>query len=376
LTKRERYLAALRCEEPDRVPIVVRGVDPLHDVAGLPASNHPSFKPLIRAAGEKTEWAYRWHPPEEHLLSSAPEAVVRTEIRASDKEGFEERVTTYETPLGPLQEFEYISPEGKPGMMKKYPIESGDDVERFFSIPYRFKRPDTSLYFGLTKRMGENGVVMASIGDDPIGHLLRWIGLETLAVWSKSERETILRLLDEFYRRCELLVKALLEDNVGPVFATLGMEAVTPPWFSKKDFYEFVTRYDERLWAPIRDRGCIIHVHCHGGLKTVIDDFIRMGASCLHPVEAPPMGDLELQEAKQMVSGKICIEGNIQLDHIYSRDEESVRELVRKAICDAATGGGFVLCPTASPIPPVLTEKVLQNYLAFIEAGLEFGKIY
>jgi hypothetical protein len=368
-------MAALRCEQPDKVPIVVRGVDPLHDVAGLPPSSHVSFKPLIQAVAEKTEWAYRWHPSQENLLSNSPKATIGTKVRPSDQEGFEEKVTTFDTPLGPLQEIEYVSLENKPGMTKKYAIESPEDIERFFSIPYQFAKPDSSQFFALAKRMGENGVVMASIGTDPIGHLLKWIGLENLAIWSVTDRGTIIRLLDEFYRRCELLAKALLEENVGPVFSTLGMEEVTPPWFSKRDFSEFVTQYDERLWAPIRKRGCLVHVHCHGSLKKVIDDFVRMGASCLHPVEAPPMGDLELREAKHMLNGRICIEGNVQLDDIYSQNDEFIHESVRKAISDGAPGGGFVLCPTASPIPPVLPDKVLHNYLAFIESGLKYGKL-
>jgi len=373
MTRRERYLAALSCRETDRVPIVVRGVDPLHNVAGLPPSGHPSFKPLIEAVAQKTEWAYRWHPPEEDLLSVAPGAKVRSETRSSDKQGFEERVTVFETPLGPLESIEYLSPEGKPGMTKKYPIESTDDLEKFLSIPYQFRQPDTADFFDLQKRMGENGLVMANIGPDPVGHVLKWIGIETLAMWSVNERENVFRLLDKFFERCLLLVEAMLAEKVGPVFSTLGMEGITPPWFSEKDFRDFVTQYDERLWAPLRESSCLLHVHCHGSLKRVVDDFIRMGANCLHPVEAPPLGDLELKHAKEILSGKICIEGNVQLDDIYSQNEEYIRELVRKAIQDGAPGGGFVLCPTASPIPPVLEKKVLQNYLAFIEAGLEYG---
>ncbi len=375
MTNRDRYIAALSCRETDKVPIVIRGVDPLHNVAGLPSSDHPSFAPLIRATAEKTEWAYRWHPHEENLLSTAPEATIHIVERTSNQEGFRERVTVYDTPLGPLEAIEYISLEGKPGMTKQYPLKSTNDLEKFLSIPYLFRRPNTAEFSKLEKRMGDNGVVMANIGPDPVGHVLEWLGMETLAMWSINERESVIRLLDEFFERSSLLVKAMLEDKVGPVFSTLGMEEVTPPWFSKKDFDEFVTRYDERLWGLIREHGGLVHVHCHGSLSRVIDSFIKMGASCLHPVEAPPMGDLELKEAKRILRGSVCIEGNIQLDDIYRRDEEFIREAVRKAIGDGAPGGGFILCPTASPIPPVLEEKVLRNYLAFIEAGQEYGKM-
>lgn len=328
---------------------------------------------MIDTVAENTEWAYRWHPPEENLLSCHSDAAIRIEVQPSGQEGFDEETRTFEAPLGPLKTIKWVSREGKPGMTKKYLIESLEDVERFLSIPYQFREPDVTRFFELQTKMGSNGVLMASIGMDPIGHVTHWLGLETLAIWSLTEREAIFRLLDEFYHRAELLVKALLSAKVGPVFATLGMEQATPPWMSVDDFTAFTTRYDERLWAPILEAGGLVHVHCHGNLKQVIGDFIDMGAGCIHPVEAPPMGDLELHEARQLMQGRISIEGNIQLDDLYTKDEEYIRETVKQAITDAAEGGGFILCPTASPIPPVLDEKVLNNYLALIEAGLEYG---
>jgi hypothetical protein len=373
MTKHERYMAALKCEKTDRVPIVIRGVNPLFSTAGWPPTDHPSFKPLIDEVAEKTEWVYRWHPPGENLLSFHPDAQIRTETRNSEQIGFKEKVRTYATPLGNLETIEYVNLEGKPGLTKKFLIETGQDMEKFLSIPYEFHRPETSEFFDLKRKMGDNGVLIANIGFDPIGHVTNRLGLENLAIWSVSNREGLFRLLNEFTRRAELLIKALLEDNVGPVFSTLGMEQAVPPWFRESDFDEFVTYYDERLWSMIRNEGGLLHVHCHGNLKKTAEKFIIMGANCLHPVESPPMGDLELREAKKIFDGKICIEGNIQIDDIYREDEEGIRELVRIAISDAGRDGGFVLCPTASPIPPILEDKILQNYLALIEAGIEYG---
>ena len=40
---------------------------------------------------------------------------------------------------------------------------------------------------------------------------------------------------------------------------------------------------------------------------------------------------------------------------------------------EAAAGGGFVLCPTASPFTPVLPERAVRNYLAMIETAEECG---
>jgi hypothetical protein len=162
MTKHERYMAALKCEETDRVPIVIRGVNPLFGTAGWPPTDHPSFKPLIEAVTEKTEWVYRWHPPGENLLSCHPDAQIRTETRHSEQVGFKEKAKTYTTPLGNLETIEYVNLEGKPGLTKKFLIETDQDMEKFLSIPYDFNRPETVEFFKLKKRMGEDGVLIVN----------------------------------------------------------------------------------------------------------------------------------------------------------------------------------------------------------------------
>lgn len=86
------------------------------------------------------------------------------------------------------------------------------------------------------------------------------------------------------------------------------------------------------------------------------------------------MGDIELAEAKRRLAGKMCIEGNLQIGELMTSTPEEIRRTTRKIIEDAAAGGGLILCPTASPHWPTLSDKVLANYRAFVEAGLEFGR--
>ena len=50
MTSRQRQIAAFKCQEPDRVPISVRGVDP---VSNAQIRKHQSYRPLVEAVREK-----------------------------------------------------------------------------------------------------------------------------------------------------------------------------------------------------------------------------------------------------------------------------------------------------------------------------------
>jgi uroporphyrinogen-III decarboxylase len=99
-----------------------------------------------------------------------------------------------------------------------------------------------------------------------------------------------------------------------------------------------------------------------------------MDNNCQHPIEAPPMGNVTLAEAKRRMGRKICLEGNIQIGDLYSCPEEEIERATVEAIRAAGEGGGFILAPTASPYSPTLPEVACRNYLTMIRTGMEYGE--
>lgn len=125
------------------------------------------------------------------------------------------------------------------------------------------------------------------------------------------------------------------------------------------------------LWSA--ERRELVHVRCHGPLNAVLEEFVVMGANCLHPVEPPPLGDVPLQEAKRRIGISLCLEGNIQIGDLYAMEPEAFRKSVGETVLVGKEGGGFVLCPTASPHTPTLSPLAVQNYLTTIETGVRLG---
>jgi hypothetical protein len=93
----------------------------------------------------------------------------------------------------------------------------------------------------------------------------------------------------------------------------------------------------------------------------------------LHTIEAPPVGDCTITQAREVLGNMILI-GNIQYDDLRSQEPAGVDAMVHSAI-EEAKGGRFILSPTAGPYEEAISDHMLKNYIAFIEAGIKYGKL-
>ncbi|KPJ55769.1 MAG: hypothetical protein AMS16_03660 [Planctomycetes bacterium DG_58] len=370
MTPRQRLLAAMRCEVPDRVPIQVRGVYPTNP--NWMKNHDESYRVLYDLVLEKCDpvqpFGLRptWHGIDRDSLNRRVDEVPVDEDWVED-------VVTIGTARGPLTEIYRRSLKGEPGFQTRHAVENEEDLERFLSIPVVMPQFDPRPFFEAVERAGERALVIGEIGLNPLAEACRLLGSELLAIWSVMKRGLLKDLVLELRRRWTAETERLLDAGIGPVMATYGHEVALPPLLSPADFREFVVEVDLPVMQMVRERGNLIHVHCHYNLNKVLDTFIELGVNCLHPMEAPPMGDIELPEAKRRLKGKICIEGNLQIGELQMSTPERIRELTRRIIEDAAEDGGLILSPTASPFWPTLCDRTRDNYLAFIEAGREFG---
>jgi uroporphyrinogen-III decarboxylase len=77
------------------------------------------------------------------------------------------------------------------------------------------------------------------------------------------------------------------------------------------------------------------------------------------------------EDAKRRIGDRVCLEGNIQIGDLYHDPTDVLVEKVQRTIDTGAPGGGFILCPTASPHTAELTPQTVKNYLAMIETAVQ-----
>lgn len=118
--------------------------------------------------------------------------------------------------------------------------------------------------------------------------------------------------------------------------------------------------------------GIPTHVHSCGPesflVKTAAEE---TKLTVIDPLEIPPMGDCNLKELKQLYGDKIILKGNLHTIQVMLHDTpEMVREASRKAIDDAARGGGFILstgdqCGRDTPD---------ENIFAMVDTSRTYGR--
>lgn len=211
--------------------------------------------------------------------------------------------------------------------------------------------------------MGEDGVVGVAVGTPMLG-----LRAEDVYEWH-DHREAVIRRCEQWgeacVRRAQEVVKlkpdfvltgssGLMINNPESIFRLLGLPTLKE-----------VTRICKQAGVPTQ-------VHCCGPEY----DLVRIAAeetdlSSINPLEIPPMGDCDLARCKREFGSKIGLMGNLHTTEVMLRgSRQTVVEAARRAIDDAAAGGGFILstgdqCGRDTPD---------DNLRALIETAREYGR--
>lgn len=284
-------------------------------------------------------------------------------------EDFERQITILHTPAGDLWASKRVGLKYQPGLQETFFIKTGADAEKYLSLPLPQWVGDVDSFFVVDREIGEQGIADVSLGFNPAGFVAELCGSETFALMSVTDRDVLHALCQ---RQMEIMletVKFLLGQGVGPFFSMAGEEYLVPPLHGPTDFGDFNVRYDKPIIDLVHDAGGRVYIHCHGSVKRVMQGFLDMGVDVLHPFEAPPMGDITPAEAKEVIRGRVCYEGNIQIHHMYEHTPEQVREETQ-ALIDAVFDDrvGLIVCPTASPYIPGEGQVCLERFRAMVEA--------
>jgi hypothetical protein len=358
MTSRERLLTALRCQQPDRVPVTLfmNPYDP-----GNPLTADPSYSELLQACREYEDVFYYVGAPLGFLLTAYPVETRTTQLPSGDTE---HRV---ETPRGPLTA---IYRSGARGELKRWITEPAD-VEKWLSLPYVPPTVDHAPLREARQRLGDEVLTQVTMTDPSC--CTAWIAEETVALWTLEERGLLRDFYDECFRRHRDQVLQVL-DGPAEVIYFNGPEYCLPPLMSPRDFEEFVCHYDRQLFALIRERSDkLIIVHSHGKVRQFLTQFRDTGLHGLNVLEPPPMGDVILAEAKALIGDTVCLIGNLQWSELVTATPDGVRRLVREAMEQGKPGGGFILSPTAMPYESPLSPQTERSLLLYLQYAREYG---
>jgi hypothetical protein len=358
MTSSERLRRAYNHETMDRPAVYI------YNSTGFPDA---TYEPLAEYERLNCDLVMRWSPS--RVRGESP-----LEIHASPfSDQYERQEHLLHTPAGDLRGIFMKNLKGFSGIHKSPLINCKEDLEKYLTIPPI--RPEdfaTDSFPDVQARIGERGIVQVPFGS-PAGEIARLCGSENFAILSICERELIHRCCEAEMKKRIAMLQYLFTNNVGPYFAFGGEERIAPPLHSPQDFREFIVKYEQPIIEFIHNNNGVVHMHCHGSIKDIMDDFVTMGVDVLHPIEAPPSGNIPLDEAKTKAGGRVCLEGNIQIAAIYELTAEMLIEQTKKLINTGFSNSqGLIVTGSAPPYIPGEGKKCFENYKAVIDTVLDY----
>jgi uroporphyrinogen decarboxylase len=377
MAPRQRLLAAIRHEEPDRVPISPRIWAYLTAYYGggsweyeLRAAEEFGYDPCIPAGAPlppliAPALTYRHVPPE-----------VRITQQVAEQDGAVTVRLRFDTPAGPLTDEISLPPPGREYGISPSPVwrerllKAPADLDRLAYVLPDPDKPRLAHYHEIARIVGDRGLVEMTL-NPPLDHFLGDLrGLTELMIDFYEDRPFFDRMFAFAQGYALRLLKAALEGGVPTIFGTWYYASLSAGWSPKlfrAVFAPLIRQHADLTHAC----GGIYHIYDDGKMMRTLGDYVAAGADIVETLTPPPVGDVDLAEAKRLYGGRTCLKGHIDLLYVIKEGTpETIAEAVRQAIEIAAPGGGFILGTSDS----IRDGTPDENVRAYFAAAHKYGK--
>ncbi|MGQ9556197.1 MAG: uroporphyrinogen decarboxylase family protein [Anaerolineae bacterium] len=377
MSSRERLLAAIRHEEPDRVP-----VSPRMWAFLIPYYGGHTWEYDLRAAKEFDYDVYFATPgplppfigPSLTYRHFGAEVKVRQQIE--EEAGAVTVRRRFETPAGPLTDEVYYAPPGReygiaPSLLwREHMIKEPADLDKLRYVLPDPARPKLSDYREIERIVGDKGIVELTMSP-PLDHFLGDLrGLPQLMMDYYLDRPFFDRMFAFFEEYALTLLKAVLEEGVRFIFGTWYYASLSSGW-SPAMFREIFVPFIREHADLVHSYEGIYHIYDDGKMMQTLGDYVEAGADVVETLTPPPVGDVDLAEAKRLYGARTCLKGYVDLLYVMMMGTpESVEKTVREAIAVAAPGGGFILGSSDS----FREGTPLANIHAYFAAAHKYGR--
>jgi len=379
MTSRERVLAAINHEEPDRVPIVIGA----SNATSLKAKPYRRLKSLSGIQAEE-HFLYDW--PE--LGTIAPDEATLLRLR-SDVRGVLDRLPqavyqqNQERPAHSpfiddwgIGQVEYEPDVWFPSI---HPMVAATTLEDIAAYPWPdMNDPYRVAHVRQQARHLAQDNQFAILATPwllfPLERAIAMQGMEAFFSNLVSNRDFATALLEKIASLCKTLMGHFLQElgdyvDIIKIGDDLGMQTgllISPRMYRQvlkpihADYIEFIK---ERTNAKV-------FFHTDGDVSDLVEDFIEIGVDILNPIQTSAGKMADLEALKKSCGRRICFCGAIDTFRVlpYATPEQ-VRQEVRRVIKILGPGGGYLL----ATVHTILDEVPGENILAMVDAVEEYG---
>ena len=345
MTPKERWLAVVRHETPDRVPVYYR------------ATEEATEKLLAHTGCATTDELFgRLHI--DRLAGVSPRYVGPSRPTGEDLYGRRFRDVQYDG--GVYRECEH------------HPLAEYDTVAQI-EAGYTWPTADWFDYSDLPRQVeGVEDRALAAGGSEPFLLYKDLRGEEQAFVDLVEHADIVHYCLDRLYGFCYENTRRIYEAIPGKVTVTSvaeDMGAQDRLLYSRAHLEEFFFPYIKRMMDLAHEAGAYVDTHSDGAVREIIPDLLDMGMDILNPVQWR-CADMEREPLKRDFGDRLVFEGAMDNQHTLPFGTvEEVRQEVRDNIRILGEGGGFILTPCHN----IQVVGPAENVVAMYETAYEEG---
>ncbi len=201
----------------------------------------------------------------------------------------------------------------------------------------------------------------------PWDYHLATFGFENAMIATIENPEKVHAILAGYSELCCKWALEQIQEGVNAI--TLASPWAGGKFLSRKQYAEFVQPYERKVNTAIREAGAFCCTHTCGSLGDRLDLLVNSNTCGIECLDPPPLGNVELKDAKEETRDKVFIKGNMDSVNLLLKcSTEEVKEDARQRLVIAMGGGGYILsasCAVAPHVPPENLEvlyDVVEEY--------------
>lgn len=378
MTSRERVLAAIHHQQPDRVPIILG----TSNTTGIKGKAYENLKKYLGIEAE-TRYIYDW--PE--LGTALPDEQIMQRLH-SDARGVLDLYPSWvyernrqRPPHDPfLDDWGTGQKEVQPGLWYPgiHPMAGATTIEEIESYPWPdMDDPSRVAHAREQARLLAEANQYAIIGTPwllfPFERAHAMQGLDVFLYNMAAHPVFAKALLEKIAELCKTLMGHFLDEvgenidmiKIGDDLGTQESLMISPRMYRqllKPIHADFISFIKSKTKAKV-------FFHTDGDVFNLIDDFVEIGVDILNPIQTSAGKMSNLAGLKERWGDKLTFCGAVDTHHYLPfGTPEEVRQEVRRVLEIMAPGGGYML----SSVHTIMDEVPPENIMAMVDAVLEF----
>ena len=267
-------------------------------------------------------------------------------------------------------------------------IEQVDPDKLYYDDPHDLGGLKHPFYFGLTPTRPDRADYWPDYWFRTIDLVIERVG-QRLSVHSEifspftqlmelfGYEQALMYLLDE-PDKCHAILAAYSAGaaDLGVRQAKRGVDAVLVSsafagggFISPRQYDAFVLPYEAEVVRHIHAAGVAVYTHTCGDIGDRLERMADTGIDGIDTLDPPPLGSVDLADAKRRVGERVFFKGNIDpVNTLLRKTREEVRRDALFRLAAGSPGGGYILSSACSVSPRVPPE----NLTVLAEASAEF----